>query len=336
MNFQGANMEKAEFQYEPAEIDRNGVFNATSGYFRSIPDGFLMSAGFVEVAQDIREFEVYPDDTWILTFPKCGTTWTQEMVWLINSRLDFAKAKELSLFERFPFIEASALAPDFIECISGGTRCDIRGRITDVKNMQRPRFIKSHFPLKFLPTQLWTKKPKIIYVAREVKDVIVSYYYHNKIFDGYKANLETFCRAFMKDEILYCPFWGHITEFWKHRHELGLLWINYEDMQKNLAEVARKVADYFGKSFTEEEVQLLCHHLSFKEMKANKSINGDEVVKLLRSKKICSDGDYGFIRKGKSGSWKEEISAELAKEVDEWSLTQIRGTEYFIDVFSKK
>lgn len=29
------------------------------------------------VLQKVYEFELRPDDVWIVTFPKCGTTWTQ-------------------------------------------------------------------------------------------------------------------------------------------------------------------------------------------------------------------------------------------------------------------
>jgi hypothetical protein len=34
-----------------------------------------------------------------------GTTWTQEMVWLIANDLDFEKAKKTPLNDRVPFFE---------------------------------------------------------------------------------------------------------------------------------------------------------------------------------------------------------------------------------------
>lgn len=58
-----------------------------------------------QFAERIKRMEVYDDDIWVVTFPKCGTTWTQEMVWLINNNLDYTKALEINLNKRFPFLE---------------------------------------------------------------------------------------------------------------------------------------------------------------------------------------------------------------------------------------
>lgn len=33
-----------------------------------------------DTLKEIKDFKVYDDDIWIITNPKCGTTWTQEMV----------------------------------------------------------------------------------------------------------------------------------------------------------------------------------------------------------------------------------------------------------------
>ena len=43
--------------------------------------------------------KVYPDDVWIVTPPKCGTTWMQEIVWHIHTDVDLAKA-QLNQFYR--------------------------------------------------------------------------------------------------------------------------------------------------------------------------------------------------------------------------------------------
>jgi len=53
----------------------------------------------------LHDMEVLEDDVWIVTNPKCGTTWMQELVWLLMNDCDFeaALAKDLQL--RSPFLE---------------------------------------------------------------------------------------------------------------------------------------------------------------------------------------------------------------------------------------
>ena len=38
---------------------------------------------FQEHHHILTKIKVRQDDVWIVTFPKCGTTWTQELVWNI-------------------------------------------------------------------------------------------------------------------------------------------------------------------------------------------------------------------------------------------------------------
>ena len=76
----------------------------------SLADGSSRSCVMIQkfmdqCAERIKKMEVYEDDVWVVTFPKCGTTWTQEMVWLINNDLDYKKALEVNLNDRFPFLE---------------------------------------------------------------------------------------------------------------------------------------------------------------------------------------------------------------------------------------
>lgn len=58
-----------------------------------------------EYLDRIKNMEVYEDDIWIVTFAKAGTTWTQNILWMINSDLDYETASKVPLIDRFPFIE---------------------------------------------------------------------------------------------------------------------------------------------------------------------------------------------------------------------------------------
>mgnify|MGYP006358466859 CR=1 FL=1 len=54
---------------------------------------------------EVKKMKIYPDDVWIVAFMKCGTTWTQEMAWMINSNLDYKMAARVKLEDRFPQLE---------------------------------------------------------------------------------------------------------------------------------------------------------------------------------------------------------------------------------------
>lgn len=55
--------------------------------------------------EEVKNMEIYEDDIWVISFPKSGTTWTQEMTWLIGNNLDFETAKKRNLYDRFPLLE---------------------------------------------------------------------------------------------------------------------------------------------------------------------------------------------------------------------------------------
>jgi len=67
----------------------------------------------------------------------------------------------------------------------------------------------------------------------------------------------------------------------------------------------------------EEDFPKLMDHLSFDAMKKNPAVNHDELTERL-IKIHGMDRKSDFIRKGKVGSWKEELSSDSKKVLDEW------------------
>merc|ERR1711972_446651 len=72
-------------------------------------NGFVMPRLFAEEVQErIYNFELRDDDIWIVTFPKCGTTWTQELVWMLVNDLDIEAGRE-PLTVRSVFLEGQCV-----------------------------------------------------------------------------------------------------------------------------------------------------------------------------------------------------------------------------------
>ncbi|EDV98673.1 GH23311 [Drosophila grimshawi] len=56
-------------------------------------------------AKRIHNFETRESDVFVVTFMKSGTTWMQELAWLLLNQLDFERAKSCYLPKRSRFIE---------------------------------------------------------------------------------------------------------------------------------------------------------------------------------------------------------------------------------------
>ena len=98
----------------------------------------------------IYNMEVTENDIWVVTYPRSGTTWTQEMVWNIVNDLDFEKAKKTDIDVKFFFLDM-----DFIQSRSHG---DAPGFLDKAeKQVGQQRLIKSHLPLGLLPPDLLKK-----------------------------------------------------------------------------------------------------------------------------------------------------------------------------------
>ncbi|XP_063618710.1 sulfotransferase 1A1-like [Cydia splendana] len=121
-----------------------------------------------------------------------------------------------------------------------------------IANAPSPRFIKSHIPLSLLPANLLDAK--VVYVARDPRDVAVSFYHLSRVIFNYVGDFKTYWNLFVKDLVLYSPFFPHLKEAWALRHHKNMLFIFYEDMTKDLSSVIKRVASFFGKELTKEYI----------------------------------------------------------------------------------
>ena len=80
------------------------------GQIKLTPGNWIIKG--LDKAKQIWNFDSKKDDVWIVTPPKCGTTWTQELTWLLLNELNFEKAKEINQYYRAPFVEMGRMRPN--------------------------------------------------------------------------------------------------------------------------------------------------------------------------------------------------------------------------------
>ncbi|XP_073819762.1 luciferin sulfotransferase-like [Musca autumnalis] len=276
----------------------------------------------LEYIKKVQHVEVLPDDVWLVTLPKCGTTWMQELLWLVLNNFDFETAKKEHLELRSPYMEFDYMVNN-----------DLENCFNPIEQLSRPRLIKTHLSLPLLPHQVWDKKPKVVYVSRNIKDALVSEYYHARNVGAFvDKSLDSYVLEEIEGTKLHDPFL-HLTEFYALRHEPWIFYTSFERMKMNLRQVITDVCLFLNKTIDETTMEKMLKHLSFEEMKKNPKTNHVWEFQQVRAKHgLQPEGqEFNFIRKGQMNAYKEELSPEMVKKVDDWVERNLKDLNVTLD-----
>ncbi|CAM9840149.1 unnamed protein product [Ascophyllum nodosum] len=272
-------------------------------YKLSLVNGIPQMHRFEEdrVNEVIKTFETREDDVYLCTYVKSSTTWTQQIISLL---LHEGEQSEKDYTEVVPWLEFLTLRQ--------GTDGGPRGPYPEAKNWTletlrstpKRRFMKSHANLKDLPVGS-AQGLKVIYVARNPKDVAVSLY-HMAIsgpgakFRGFSGMIRFFVqgmwdwcmktphmaisgpgakirgfsdmlRFFVQGRCENGSWFNHVLEWWEaaNADPEHILFIKYESMLAAPEEHIRKIANFAGIYHTPEIIAKTAAASSFNAMKKN-------------------------------------------------------------------
>ncbi|KAM4580115.1 sulfotransferase 2B1-like [Odontesthes bonariensis] len=253
-----------------------------------------------------RGLKFEDDDVVAVTYPKSGTIWMQEILPLVLNGGDLTPVHTIANWDRVPWLEETRLA-----------------KVVD--QLKSPRALVTHFPYNLMPRSFHTSKAKVIYVMRNPKDILVSSYYFHQMatFLEDPGTFDEFLDKFLEGRVLFGKWTDHVKS-WR-RAELGdrILFITYEDMVQDLPAAIRRMSDFLCRNLSEEVIQKIAEHCSFKTMKANSMSNFSLVPK------DYMDSDKSpFLRKGIVGDWKNHFSPEQLARFTKGIHKELEGESF--------
>ncbi|XP_021571610.1 sulfotransferase 1C3 isoform X2 [Carlito syrichta] len=253
-----------------------------------------------EIWDKISKFEARPDDLILATYPKSGTTWMQEILDMIQNEGDVEKCKRAISLDRHPFIELT---------FPFKKKYDFEMAL----EMPSPRLLKTHLPSHLIPPSVWRQNCKIIYVARNAKDCLVSYYHYHRMTTLLPdpKSLEEFCQKFMSGEVAYGSWYDHVKGWWAAKDKHQILYLFYEDVKKNPKHEIHKVLEFLEKTLSEDVINKIIHHTSFDVMKKNPMANQSTVPSSIYDFTVSP-----FMRKGMPGDWKNHFTVAMNESFD--------------------
>nr|XP_046258492.1 amine sulfotransferase-like [Scatophagus argus] len=269
----------------------------------------------------IPHVEIRPSDIFLITYPKSGTVWMQQIL--------------VQIME--------AAQPDWVEDGTNRIRVPwLEGRLLEDPFRERPdpRIFLSHLPIGMLPLGVKEKKIKVtvcaiqsliqssifghmhiqhiylfflqvVYVWRNPKDVLVSYYHfaHSWMFIEAPQSFEDLLHQFLNGHSYMGSWFDHMREYYAARDQLNIHFVQYENMLKDLRGEVVKICAFLGKDLTDEAIDHVVEMSTFKNMKTNPKANYKDLVEGIQYK-------TNTMRKGVAGDWKNLFTVAQNERFD--------------------
>ncbi|OXB61942.1 hypothetical protein ASZ78_013987 [Callipepla squamata] len=222
-----------------------------------------------ERVASLENFEIKDSDIFIATYPKSGHRNGTE---------------QIENLDRIPWVEYNF-------------------QNMDVASLPTPRVFATHLPYYLTPRDLRNKKGRVIYVARNPKDVLVSYFHFSKFMRTLEKipDFNIFMERFLAGKGWY-----------NHANDFNILFLTYEEMKKDLRSAVLKICNFIGKQLSEEEIESVVRQATFENMQKDPRANYENMPDDIMVK-----GKGKFLRKGTVGDWKNMMTVAQSERFDE-------------------
>ncbi|XP_072962589.1 flavonol sulfotransferase-like [Typha angustifolia] len=262
-----------------------------------------------------QHFKARQSDLILASYPKSGTTWLKALLYATVHRKSNANStsihhllETLNPHQCIPFLESQVYT---------------NNKIPNLDSLPSPRLFGTHIPFGSLPESITGSNCKIIYICREPKDNLISWWHFiNNL--KVKANmepssLEDTLELFCNGASLFGSLWDHVLGYWKEHLQRPhqVLFLTYEGLSKDPHGNLKRLADFIEYPFSADEekggvldgILKLCRFENLRSLGVNNSgrteIGGSAVQNSV------------FFRRGEVKDWVNHFTPEMAQRINE-------------------
>lgn len=236
-------------------------------------------------------FRPRPDDVYVATYPRSGTTWMQFMLHLM------VRGPEVG------FRHINDVCPWFERSLAIGSMT-----AEDLERLPSPRLFKTHLTRGWLPPV-----GRFVGIVRDPADVVLSYFRLYRDYLGFTGTMDEFVDRFGQGRVQYGSYWTHVAGWQAHASDPDVLMLRYEQLRADPLGELRQVARHCGLAHDEARLRAAVEGASLTRMKALES-RFDHATALLLEQNVAP---ASFIGQGKVGGSASELSPSQRARLDE-------------------
>lgn len=284
----------ASFRFERVSFDFEGIAG---------PEGTCDSDSFAGGAA----YGPDPEDVFVVTQMRCGTTWMQHVVYetLHRGAGDLVDSGT-ALHAVSPWLESRKTVP--VE------EAPLLGQV-------RPsRLIKTHFPASLCP---FDTEARYVYVTRHPVSCFAS------CVDFVSANAgamappaEVVAEWFCSEDMWWGPWPDHVDGWWtRARQAENVLFVHFEEMKSDLGEVVARVAEFLGlEPLKGDEMRRVVERCSYDYMEGHA-----EAFEMQPPNILSVHAD--LFRRGTADRHRD-VEAETRRRVARWCAERMADSAY--------
>ena len=264
-----------------------------------------------------------PNLIWLSSYPKSGNTWFRAFLSNLMSEKDEPVhinelhstpiASSRVMFDEYAGTAGSDLTMEEIDNLRPQVYREISGSSDELS------FHKVHDAWKMNSRGEPVFPPDVtkavIYFIRDPRDVAVSFAHHSS------ATLEKMVKNMADENFAFCDknvkvynqlrqdlsSWSGHVKSWVDESGLPVLVLRYEDMKNNTFPSFKRAVEYLGLDYPDSKIKLALKNSDFRQLKEMEEKEGfsEKPIK-MRS----------FFREGRTGTYREELSAELIERIE--------------------